>query len=770
MLEKIKDIEALIICSNEKKELLLKEIEKKKELYNIKFMTLNEFKNEYFYKYNVTIYPYMMEKYNISFSTCKEYLDNMYYIDLDKDYESVKIELLKKIKKDLVDNNYLIFNNRFDKFLKRKKIFIDYDILDPCMINIFKKYNSEFINKKEEEKILEVYPYNDIEEEVNNVILKIIDLINKNVSLNNIYLTNVDKEYYYILKKLFKLYNIPLELNENISINSSLFVQEYFSLKKIPELTNENKEVVEKFINLLNKYVEINDSKYYKSIIKEELKTTYIKNKRYKESIKVKDFEQLEINDNSYLFVLGFNEGSLPKLVKDEDFLSDIDKKELGIITSNEMNTLKRKSVYKKLTRIKNINISYKHHGFSEETYKSSMIEDYDMKEINDIKESYTNSDNYNIRKQAIMLDNFNKYKEENINLNKLINTYGNKKYNTYNHLFTGILKENNRELKLSYTSLNSYNLCPFSYYIKYILKIDPFEETFEAFVGNLYHYIFSVCYKENFDFEETFNNYIEKRILTPKENFLLKRLKKELILIVQALKEQKMYTDFKESYCEKMIELKITDNVTFKGIIDKLMYYKNLNDTYYAVVDYKTGSFPTSLNNMKYGLDMQLAIYIYLIEKSNIFENPIFTGAYFQKTLLGNIKKNGKKLEEVILDSLKLRGYSTDDEIILSSFDHEYTKSKIISGMSVTDKGFSRYAKTLDSESVLNLVEYTDKIIKETATNIQKNKFNISPVVIEKEEKACKFCKFRDLCYKDINDNKELEKVTDLSFLGGEE
>jgi len=592
MLEKIKDIEALIICSNEKKELLLKEIEKKKELYNIKFMTLNEFKNEYFYKYNVTIYPYMMEKYNISFSTCKEYLDNMYYIDLDKDYESVKIELLKKIKKDLVDNNYLIFNNRFDKFLKRKKIFIDYDILDPCMINIFKKYNSEFINKKEEEKILEVYPYNDIEEEVNNVILKIIDLINKNVSLNNIYLTNVDKEYYYILKKLFKLYNIPLELNENISINSSLFVQEYFSLKKIPELTNENKEVVEKFINLLNKYVEINDSKYYKSIIKEELKTTYIKNKRYKESIKVKDFEQLEINDNSYLFVLGFNEGSLPKLVKDEDFLSDIDKKELGIITSNEMNTLKRKSVYKKLTRIKNINISYKHHGFSEETYKSSMIEDYDMKEINDIKESYTNSDNYNIRKQAIMLDNFNKYKEENINLNKLINTYGNKKYNTYNHLFTGILKENNRELKLSYTSLNSYNLCPFSYYIKYILKIDPFEETFEAFVGNLYHYIFSVCYKENFDFEETFNNYIEKRILTPKENFLLKRLKKELILIVQALKEQKMYTDFKESYCEKMIELKITDNVTFKGIIDKLMYYKNLNDTYYAVVDYKQDHF----------------------------------------------------------------------------------------------------------------------------------------------------------------------------------
>ena len=122
MLESIKDKETLIICSNEKKELLLKEIEKEKRLYNIKFMTESEFKNEYFYKYNVNIYPYMMEKYNISFSTCKEYLKNMYYIEIDKDYDSKKIEDLKEIKKDLIENNYLVFNNRFDKYLKRKKI------------------------------------------------------------------------------------------------------------------------------------------------------------------------------------------------------------------------------------------------------------------------------------------------------------------------------------------------------------------------------------------------------------------------------------------------------------------------------------------------------------------------------------------------------------------------------------------------------------------------------------------------------------------------
>ncbi len=770
MLEKIKDEEVLILCSNGQKYLLLKEIETKKELFNIKFMTLKEFKDEFFFKYNVNIYPYMMDKYNISFSTCKEYLDNMYYIDIEKEYDSPKIEMLKSIKIDLIDNNLLIFNNRFKKYLKRKKIIVMYDIVDPYILEILKEYNTEIIEENLLDKTVEVFEYNDIEEEVNNVILKIIKLVKRGVSLNNIYLTNVDNEYHYILKKLFKLYNIPLELNENISINSSLFVQEYFSVKKITDVTIENKDVVKKFIDLLNKYVEIEDSKYYKSIIKEELKHTYINNKKYKESVKVKDFEEVDIDNNSYLFVLGFNEGLLPKLVKDEDFLTDSDKSKLGITTSVEMNSLKRISTYRKLVNTNNIIISYKLHGFSNEMYKSSMIEDYEMKVLNEKEETYNNSDLYNIRKTSILLDNYNKYNEEDTNLKTLLSNYKDLKYNTYNHKFSGIKDNTLNELKLSYTSLNSYNLCPFSYYIKYVLKLDPFEDTFEAFIGNLYHKLFSLCFDENFNFEESFNNYLETRQLNPKENFLLKRLKKELMIIIDILKEQKMYTDFKDSYYEKMLEIKIDENVTFKGIIDKLMYYRNMSDTYYAVVDYKTGGFPTSLNNMKYGLDMQLATYIYLIEKSNIFENPIFAGAYFQKTLIGNISKGNKELKDVLFDKLKLRGYSTDDESILSHFDHEYTKSKVISGMSVTDKGFSRYAKTLDCESVLNIVDYTDKVIKETSSKILDNKFDIEPKVIGGQEKACTNCKFRDLCFKDINDNKELEKVSDLSFLGGDD
>ena len=265
----------------------------------------------------------------------------------------------------------------------------------------------------------------------------------------------------------------------------------------------------------------------------------------------------------------------------------------------------------------------------------------------------------------------------------------------------------------------------------------------------------------------------MDNRILTPKENFLINRLKKELKIIIGALKEQLEYTDFKDSFYEKLVEINLdgfNHEVIFKGIIDKLMYYKNLNDTYYAIVDYKTGSYPSNLNNLKYGIEIQLATYIYLVEKSNLFENPIFTGCYFQHTFLGNIKtKSNKTIKEVILDKLKLEGYSTTDLSILSIFDHSYTNSNIIRSMKISDNGFNRYSKVLDNIEVLNLVNYTDKVIRESTKNILDAKFDIHPKKIEGLDKSCEYCKYKDICFKDINDYINLEKSTDLSFLGGD-
>ena len=770
--------EILYICSNNKKDEILKFINKENKLINIKFMTISEFMSEFFFSYQVKVYPYLMDKYNITLENAKEYLNNLYPVDINKTYKSSKINYLKEVKIDLINNNYLEVNNLFKDYLKSKKIIIDNINIDPYIKEKLIDYDVEYINYEKKDKDLEVVEFNDIEEEVNTTILRIIDLVKSGISLNNIYLCNIDNSYNYLLKKLFNLYNIPLELDLKESLNSVLFINEYFITGKIPEVNEENKSIVKTFINLLNKYVSISDNKHYKEIIKSELNNTYIPITKYQESVKIVDFNNLEVSDDSYVFLLGFNEGVLPSLVKDEDYFSDLEKCELGLLSSLDKNSYNRTFIYNKLTNINNLYLSYKLHALTDSFYPSSIIEDNNIKVVKDKKVSLENSDKYNRRKLSILLDNYNKFNIKSDYLTKLASSYDNI-YNTYNHKFTGInnnsyLEYINSPLKLSYTSVNSYNLCPFKYYVNYVLKVDPYEESFDAFIGNLYHALFSICFNDGFNFELEFQKYLDNRILSPKENFLINRLKKELKIIIDVLKEQLEYTDFKNSFYEKLVEINLdgfNHEVIFKGIIDRLMYYKNLNDTYYAIVDYKTGSYPSNLNNLKYGIEIQLATYIYLVEKSNLFENPIFTGCYFEHTFLGNIKtKSNKTIKEVILDKLKLEGYSTTDLGILSIFDHSYTNSNIIRSMKVDSNGFNRFSKVLDNIEVLNLVNYTDKVIRESTKNILDSKFDIRPKKIEGLDKSCLYCKYKDICFRDINDYINLEKSNDLSFLGGEE
>ena len=87
-------------------------------------------------------------------------------------------------------------------------------------VSIVVSFNVEnFTQEIERDLTIVVFVDNDAtQEEVNNVIVKILELVDNKVSLNHIFLTNISADYFYTLKKLFKMYNIPLELNENISM------------------------------------------------------------------------------------------------------------------------------------------------------------------------------------------------------------------------------------------------------------------------------------------------------------------------------------------------------------------------------------------------------------------------------------------------------------------------------------------------------------------------------------------------------------------------
>jgi ATP-dependent helicase/nuclease subunit B len=212
--------------------------------------------------------------------------------------------------------------------------------------------------------------------------------------------------------------------------------------------------------------------------------------------------------------------------------------------------------------------------------------------------------------------------------------------------------------------------------------------------------------------------------------------------------------------------------SVTFMGYIDKIMYYKNIEDIYFSIIDYKTGTIDTHIEPMKYGLHMQLPVYLYLIHYSKVFTSPIFTGIYYQNILF-NYPKYSNTLEKEEQTKYYLQGYSTDNINNLSIFDSTYEDSHMIRGMKYTDK-FGQYAKLITDDEVYNLVKYTKKIIDTDVDDIIKGDFTINPKIYNGKNVSCEYCKFKDLCYSTSDDNIYLDKVEDLSFLtdsaGGEE
>ena len=326
-----------------------------------------------------------------------------------------------------------------------------------------------------------------------------------------------------------------------------------------------------------------------------------------------------------------------------------------------------------------------------------------------------------------------------------------------------------NNSLKLSYTQINTYNNCRFKYYINYILRINPYEETFSIFIGNLFHEVFSKMYDDNFNFDIVFDTYLEKRELSLEELFFVKELKKELEDSIFKIKRMEEETTFKDIYTEKELEVKLNTHVhgVLTGKIDKIMYKNNINDTYFSLVDYKTGTINTSINNMKYGIDMQLPIYLYLVYKSNIFSNPIMCGIYLQKVLFSKWKYDSDKdLNDLKTNEMKLIGYSTDNESVLGEFNRGYSDSLMIKGMKVTKDGsISKTAKVLSDEVLYNVLKYTETIVDDTARKIEEGDFSINPKVISNLS-SCRYCKFKDVCFTSSRDNVYLDSVSNLDFL----
>ena len=764
--------DTLIICESDNKKKILNKINECKKLIPVKFISLKELYNLYYFNYDEKALYYLINKYNFKYDVAKTYLDNLIYIE-NTEFRSDKLNDLKNIKKELESNDIIKKNENFIHDINNKDIiFYGYDYIDKFtlkLIDSIKKItNIKIIEKKYDDYKHKAYEFAHIEDEVDFVASKICSLIKNGIDINKIKISNIDDEYKPIIKRVFYFYNIPINLDDEETLYSTIpasFLIKNFNsdLSDIIEKLKEkyNPSVVNQIINIINKYTFVSDKLLVKDMIIHDLLNTKVIKTKFVNAINIIDYKNYSNND--YVFLMNFNQKSIPVTHKDEKYLSDNDLKLLDLETSVELNKIDKNIAINNIKSIKNLIITYKKESYSSEYYPSNLINEMNLEVVTE-NTTLDNSHLSNKIKLCKYLDDYYKYNIKNPDMDTLLNNYDlpyknyDNKYNLINR--NTLEKLINNKLILSYSSMQSYNECSFKYYIQNILKLDVYEDKFSSYIGTLFHHILEIGINKEINVKEEIDKFIIDRKFNNKEKYYIEKLTKDIEFALNVIKKQLDYTKFNKIITEnKLVVIKNRNiSVTFKGFIDKMMTYNDGGKTLVALIDYKTYDVDLKMDLIDYGLNLQLPIYLYLA--GNNLETVEFAGFYIQKVLPSEKKYNkDKTLEEQTCENMKLCGYSNSDEHILKLFDRTYESSEIIKGMKIKNDGnFSSSSHVLNTKQMDMIISKVDDQINKCIDNIDSCNFNINPKNINNNNISCKFCKYRDLCYMT---QKDIEEIT---------
>lgn len=784
----VKD-DTVLVVPNSIKESVITTITEQKPLTNIKYISLEELRRKVIFDYDERAIFYLMKKYNIKYDVAKIYLNNIIYV-CGSDSKDKKITKLLEIKREIEENKLNIIN-MYNEYKNKNIIVYGYHFISEFDLGMLKKL-SDKVNvisiPNSENKHKYIYEFKTIKEEVEYVFEYIAGLLNKGVCINNIKIMGLTNDYYGIMRRFSEIYNIPVMLPNESNIYSTE-IGNYFlenindnnvfeNIRNKFDCSEDNVDIINKLINICNKYVWANNFLEVKDLIVHDMKNNRIKAKELKNSIKLISFDE-EVNDEYYVIIMGFNYGSIPVIYKDEEYLSDKLKLSLGLATSVVKNKKEKEYIISKIKNIKNLIITYKLSNNTESYTISNLNDELNLEIVKENKLVYTYSDKANKIKLASNIDKLVKFGVKEKELSLLYSNYKDIDYLEYKNDYTKIDKEKfkeyiNNELSLSYSNMDNYFKCGFRYYLNNILKLNPYEETFMTILGNLFHEVLSKAFSDDFDLNKEYNNFLDKQTyeFSNKELYFIKKAKDDLKFVIETIKKQYQYTSLnKAMYEEKVcIDKSNSVKVTFNGIIDKVLYEEKDNNTIVCIIDYKTGNPDININNSIYGLGLQLPVYLYLSKNMEKINNVEIAGFYLQKILNKEIVKDYKHTYLSLLeDELKLQGYSNDNVEILRELDDSYDNSNMIKSLKTTKTGFYSYSKVISNEQIDNLIKLVDKKIEEARDNILDVSFDINPKKIGKENIGCKYCNFNDICYMEQKDIIELKEYKNAEFLGGE-
>ena len=330
-----------------------------------------------------------------------------------------------------------------------------------------------------------------------------------------------------------------------------------------------------------------------------------------------------------------------------------------------------------------------------------------------------------------------------------------------------------NIDMHMSASRVDCFYKCKFNYFCKYILNLKNKKpaEIDVANRGTIVHYVLEHAIKkyskdlaslDKHQLDEIVDQYLNEyldlmqalELLNDNRfKFIFSKIAMLTKKTIYRIADEFKFTEFTPVFCECSIGDDVPplvingqNKITITGSIDRVDIYEG--GKYVRVVDYKSGNVKININNLLYGLNLQMLIYLYAFIKNNKHYDALPAGVFYLPVNGGYNAQN---------PDMRMNGILPNDPELHMALDKS---GKYIPNIP-NDPG-RRDNPQIDVDDYDALFEFLEYKIKSMEDSILKGNFEVSPIG-SGQGGACQYCDFKSICRLESND-KIREINTDLN------
>lgn len=192
--------------------------------------------------------------------------------------------------------------------------------------------------------------------------------------------------------------------------------------------------------------------------------------------------------------------------------------------------------------------------------------------------------------------------------------------------------------------------------------------------------------------------------------------------------------------------------NMELMGKIDRVDRYEDDENIYLKIIDYKSGSTSFQVQDMNYGLQIQLVVYLNAameLEKKAHPDKTVIPAGIFYFNMKDPLitRSSASDREWELMKALKMNGLVNADQDIAKLLEAPVNQEFLTLPVKLTKKGeFTKTSHIAATEEFEGMSRHVNAVIRSLGQEMMEGNIAIAPYALGLKT-ACDYCQYRSIC-----------------------